>query len=364
MKRDKKLLIIILMVRPLLYVCFLFIICSLRLSADGKFFSNDKIPPDEPYQRAIIIHDKGEELLIIQPKIETTSKQFGWIIPVPGEAKMGFIEQNSMRSLLFSLSLGSQPKVIEISTILFFIAAIALILSIGFNTYNYIRYKKRYSRYSSYIALLSLLCLLAVLFPMNILGETLAGAEVISREQIGIYDAKIVKATNSGDLINWLKTNGFNYTNEDKNSFDQYIRKNWVFVTLLATTEGKLPGEILNYLGMVQPIALLFKTAEPVYPYALTGTYNKASVLLLYVLSNKRVEFDHLKTIYAGVCSGFAQEIMNKIQWSGAEAVDPMKFNNATFLTKLKGTISEFNEDILLKYHKNNDDYKSIVFHW
>ncbi|MBI4244559.1 MAG: DUF2330 domain-containing protein [Planctomycetes bacterium] len=375
------------MVRILTSICSLFVLCSLRLSADGKFFNNDKIPPNEPYQRAIIVHNNGEELLVIQPKIETKSKQFGWIVPVPGEARLGFIEPEKMGRLFWSFGLRSQPTVIYISTIFFFAVVIVLFLVLVFNTYIYTKYKKRPSRLINYFSVLLLLFCVLLLFNYTTIGGYLGvgGIEVIGEGQVGIYDAKVVKATNSDDLIKWLKTNGFNYTGEDKNSFDQYIKKNWVFVTLLSEPDKEAEKEFHcqtcldsnricipshntktkkgfpDFQGMVQPIALLFKTAEPVYPYALTGTYNKESELLLYVFSTKRVEFDRLKTDYA--CNGWSNKsLLEPIKWAGTETVNPMKFNNATFLTKLKGTISEFNEDILLKYHKNNDNYRSIVF--
>jgi hypothetical protein len=42
---------------------------------------------NEPTQKAILLHDKGREDLVLQVKYEGPAQDFGWLIPVPGLAR-------------------------------------------------------------------------------------------------------------------------------------------------------------------------------------------------------------------------------------------------------------------------------------
>ena len=74
----------------LFYVLCVFVINSSIALADGKFYA-DRVPPDLPYQQAIISHQNGEQLLIIQSKFEGEGKNFGWVVPRPNPPKLGIM---------------------------------------------------------------------------------------------------------------------------------------------------------------------------------------------------------------------------------------------------------------------------------
>ena len=54
--------------------------------ADGCFVFgwNKEKDINEPTQKAIILHDKGREDMVLQVKYEGPAEDFGWLIPVPG----------------------------------------------------------------------------------------------------------------------------------------------------------------------------------------------------------------------------------------------------------------------------------------
>src|SRR5580658_86422 len=68
----------------LIAAAWLLVVCN--AGADGCFvFHWDKQKDiNEPTQKAIILHNKGWEDMVLQVKYEGPAEDFGWLIPVPG----------------------------------------------------------------------------------------------------------------------------------------------------------------------------------------------------------------------------------------------------------------------------------------
>ena len=69
--------------KKLVLICTIVFILPAAALADGKFYSQEKVPPGLPYQRAFIAHDGARELLILQSKFEGEAEDFGWVVPLP-----------------------------------------------------------------------------------------------------------------------------------------------------------------------------------------------------------------------------------------------------------------------------------------
>src|SRR6266567_2513730 len=68
-----------------------------QVLADGCFVFkwNKEIDINEPTQKAIILHDRGREDLLLQVKYEGPLEEFGWLIPVPN---VPTVEKGSMQA--------------------------------------------------------------------------------------------------------------------------------------------------------------------------------------------------------------------------------------------------------------------------
>lgn len=64
--------------------------------ADGKMYM-EKVLPDIPYQRAIIMFDGGEQTMVLQSKYSeptSTASDMGWVIPLPSVPELASCESH------------------------------------------------------------------------------------------------------------------------------------------------------------------------------------------------------------------------------------------------------------------------------
>lgn len=86
------------------------------------------------------------------------------------------------------------------------------------------------------------------------------GVEVLKTEQVGDYEATVVKATDGEVLNAWLQDNGFISRPAMTEWLDGYAKKQWVFTALKYKADEDSKTE-------TNAIRISFKTDRPHYPY-------------------------------------------------------------------------------------------------
>ena len=88
--------------------------------ADGMMFWREEIPPKIPYQRALILFDKGTETLILQSRYEIPkgdgNSTLGWVLPVPAVPEVASMPADMAEDLFMDLSEYSRPRVTKIAS--------------------------------------------------------------------------------------------------------------------------------------------------------------------------------------------------------------------------------------------------------
>jgi len=92
---------------------FLVVCLPASALADGKFYSSERVPPGLPYQRALIAHDGGRELLILQSKFEGEAKDFGWVVPLPSVPELASMDMEACRRLFDYLDMVAATEIVE-----------------------------------------------------------------------------------------------------------------------------------------------------------------------------------------------------------------------------------------------------------
>lgn len=123
-------------------------------------------------------------------------------------------------------------------------------------------------------------------------GEAAGGVEVLKTEQVGDYQATVVKATDGNALNEWLKKNGFVSRPAMTPWLDGYTKKQWVFTALKykADKEGSTN---------TNAIRISFKTDQPHYPYKMPeDTWPKGHnrPLKLYFVAANEIDAKYVDT--------------------------------------------------------------------
>lgn len=279
----------------------LMIVASLAITAkgDGKFFVREQVPAGIPYQRAILLFNGGQETLILQSKYDlpqsAAADSLGWIVPVPAVPELATMDVDQAADLFRSLSFQTRPQVIQISVGVWF-AAMAIAVIAGVLLLRLLRdarlhpdvaYRAKRTRQirvalfaGATIALLG-----AILSPH--LG--LSDVEVVKAERVGIYDAKVIRGQSAEALTAWLEENGFNFNDDDRQAFQDYVDRGWCFVTAQVRPNPGTDGGKIAFEGMVAPLILKFDTDRPIYPLALTATAGTETEVLIYTYSPARL---------------------------------------------------------------------------
>jgi hypothetical protein len=180
--------------------------------------------------------------------------------------------------------------------------------------------------------------------------------DILKAETVGIYDVKVIRGEDATAVTEWLKGNGFGFGETDTKVLDQYVKKGWCFVAAKVDKEVISNSEGAVSEGLVAPLILRFDSNEAIYPMALTGTTGFDTEVLLYVLSDHKMECgERLKLAYFGETSSpFADK-------------DSLEFfrdakTRSWQMCKFKGILKpeKMKEDIVFKQAKDEEPYREI----
>jgi hypothetical protein len=184
-----------------------------------------------------------------------------------------------------------------------------------------------------------------------------AGVELLSRQQVGAYDVSVLSAERPGALLDWLDENGYAFPEEGQPILDAYVQEGWYFVA-----SRVLPGEAARLDGDVQPLWFSFETAQPVYPMRLTALVDEYIDVLLYVLSDHRVEVEE-----AGFEVEFAGRLRLETEPSETGGVGERLTGREYYVTKLRH--SDYAawlaaQDIYFQRASSDEPYRRVIYHY
>ena len=183
---------------------------------------------------------------------------------------------------------------------------------------------------------------------------------VLSELEIGPYDVAIIQASDSVEIIKWLKENDFKYNEQDTDAFESYIERGWYFVTArIRTGEEK---DVRGEDGMVSPLVLRFSTPYPIYPLALTGTAGGLTKINLYVLANYKMLIEsNLNLVYAGKKS-------NPLKFNVTEPENFLSSSelNLSYISNYRGILSpdDMKDDLVFTSATDNMPYQPKIYRW
>jgi len=216
---------------------------------------------------------------------------------------------------------------------------------------------------TSFLAL-PVLVMLGAHFPTLKTSMTFDSIEVVKEEQVGAYDVKVVKSTDSQKLTDWLNANSFRFGATDTKAFDGYIRRGWCFVVAKLRPE-RMDKEDGRYTeGLVDPFIFKFAAQQAIYPLALTATTGRETEILLYVLGERKMECGgRLEMTFAGRMDAPPFHFYKQSEFP------PLLLSvNRTnlFLTKFTGrlTAQAMAEDLVLRFASDNRPFRKRVFQW
>ncbi|MHC4473770.1 MAG: DUF2330 domain-containing protein [Planctomycetota bacterium] len=359
--------------RPLLLLAALLALPA-AARADGKFFAGDRVPPDLPYQRALLRFDGAEETLLLQSKYEGQGPvvDFGWVVPVPAVPEVGSVAPHVATDLFRALASNCEPRVLRVGPAVFLtllvsglVATVAVLFAAATGVVPWLDERRR-----PLSALALALLVLGVGTGLTILpgGESMsAGVEVLASGTAGVYDYSVVRAEDEGGLVAWLSERGFSASRADRVAIADYLARGWCFVAA-KISPGRTEAEAVSFRGLVAPLILRFPTERAVYPLALTAVAGTETEVLLYVLAGRRMDAGkRLEAMYAGRLSRWTRNLLGTLRTK----VEPEGFLGAhpfpeDWLMKLRARLTpeEMREDLVLTPSAESGTLEQTRYRW
>jgi len=141
-------------------------------------------------------------------------------------------------------------------------------------------------------------------------GEQLGGVNVWERLRVDDYEAAVLSATESGNLVTWLNANGYTSPAAQQATLEYYVDKSWYFVAFkiapadeASASSASTPtaaGDALRPIQMTFPI----DPGQLVYPLRISQASSEGETeVLLYVLSSHRMRSSNYPTVQMDISS-------------------------------------------------------------
>jgi hypothetical protein len=364
--------------RRLAVTALILALTAAQSMADGMMFWREEIPPKIPYQRALILFDKGTETLILQSRYEIPegdgNSTLGWVVPVPAVPEVASMPADMAWGLFMYLSEYSRPRVTRIAPKVFAVLFVAvtglslltlLVCLLFFVLPLPQRFKENRGRLARYSMWALLISFLIWSFSFVAARGSLT-VDVIAEQRVGIYDVSVVRSDHTEGLIGWLNKNNFKFGDRDRAAFDSYISKGWCFVVAIINPSTGEKEHRIVWEGLAAPLILRFPHTNPTYPVALTGTGGFETEILIYLASSiKMTANDRLTLRFAGeMRKGLSRELLSAdIDPEGF--FDPKKMN-FHYLCKFKDRLTpdRMREDIIFSEAEDDKPYREHIVKW
>ena len=190
---------------------------------------------------------------------------------------------------------------------------------------------------------------------------SVSGVDVVSTQQAGIYDVQVVTANDAQPLILWLNNHEFQFTDSDRDVFNDYLAAGWSFAVARVRPNIRVVGEERIVEGLVAPLILRFATEQPVYPMALTGTVGRETEVLLYIFGEHKTAGDGRLEMQAALESG-SNNIAQYLE------TDPQEFfgeveKSLGYITKFKGKLTpeQMRQDLMFSVASDDKAFRKHV---
>jgi hypothetical protein len=133
---------------------------------------------------------------------------------------------------------------------------------------------------------------------INFFGGTMATAEskqvsredylvdLISRQQVGIYDVSILTARKAQTMIDWFNSRGYSLKQQALPMVENYLESDWYFVAIRVNVTKYSAG----HYGELPPLQFKFNSSNIVYPMKISSLNPGDTEVLAYVLADRKVK--------------------------------------------------------------------------
>ena len=350
--------------------------------ADGKMYWPERVSPEIPYQRALILFDEGTQTLVLQSKYEipagTDPSPIGWVVPVPAVPELASMPAHEASELFMDLALRSTPRITDVwsvvFTILFFSVAVGALVTLLLCALSSILPRPAWLRrnrepLAHYAILVLFGCFVAgILLPSLGVSQAVRGVDVvdlIAEERVGIYDVSVVRSDNAERLVAWLNEHNFRFGEGDTAAFESHVSKGWCFVAAMINPGAGEDEQRVVSEGLAAPLILRFPSPNPVYPLALTATGGFETEVLIYLASSSKMTCNGRMTLrFAGKMPG--QPLLRlEFETTPKGFFDPMKME-FPYLCKFKDTLTpdQMREDIVFTKAQDDEPYREHIVRW
>jgi hypothetical protein len=345
---------------------------SCNVWGDGKMFYTDPIPPDIPYQRAVLLFHDGMETLLLQSKYAFTGpasgSEIGWVVPVPSVPELDSLDPLQADDLFLRIGWNTGPRTFRFSHWLVqFIMLAELACVVGYLVLKTLPTSNTQVRWwagrlrpvAKMCALWFLPAMLLIALALPSMQKARGSVEILDEQVVGRYHTQVIRADRPDELIAWLSENGFSFGPQDERAFASYIQKGWCFVT--AKLNVGQENQVFLPEGLVDPLVLRFSTPQPVYPLALTATGGYDTEVLLYVIGNSEYHCEDRMTLrYAGTGLPHIRMEQDRLLPDG-------DFTNGTLiLSKFRQVLTpeQMREDLVFYPKESHSPYRETVWKW
>ena len=172
------------------------------------------------------------------------------------------------------------------------------------------------------------------------------GVTVVSREDVGPYDATILTAEDAVALRTWLTTNGYDIPESTGTALEPYVGNGYFFVALkLQQDKG---------VGDLRPLLVKFEGNRPCIPIRLTSIAARPDMpIIAYVLAHKRaIPMNYRHVLINPTRVDWLSGGRNYPQVATA-AVD--EAGGRAFLTEFAGSVSSLGMTFTQMFSRNYD---------